>query len=62
MKPFTLVEKFSGDYGGPGEIVVEFTYEGRKRYVVAFKVKDGFGTFFHILSPGQLRERGNAES
>ncbi len=48
--------KGSGDYGGPGKVVVEFEYEGRKRLVVAFKIEGGFGEFFHILSPGQLTE------
>lgn len=48
--------KFAGDYGGPGTIVAEFEYEGRRRFVVAFKIEGGHGEFFHILSPNQLEE------
>jgi hypothetical protein len=31
--------------------------EGKVRYVVAFKIADGFGEFFHILSEPQLRRQ-----
>ncbi len=52
------VIKASGDYGGPGRIVCEFEPEpGKIRYVVAFKIEDGFGEFYHILSPNQLKWR-----
>lgn len=51
-----MVEKFSGDYGGPGRVVDRLEPEpGKLRYVVAFEIAAGFGEFYHILNPSQLR-------
>lgn len=50
------VEKFAGDYGGPGVVVGSFIDEsGKLAYAVAFKIEGGFGKFTHFLRPSQLR-------
>jgi hypothetical protein len=51
------IKKGTGDYGGPGEIVARFMDDFKIRYVVKFKIKDGFGSFYHILNEAQLEER-----
>lgn len=50
-----VVEKFSGDYGGPGEIVGAVDWDGKRRYLVAFKIEGGFGRFIHVLNESQIR-------
>ena len=55
FKKDDLVEKHSGDYGGPGEFV-EYIRDGKRiRCIVKHKIEGGFGTFFHIYSPAQIR-------
>ena len=50
------VEKYKGDYGGPG--VVKNVFEiapNVHRYVVAHRIEGGYGELLHIYSEGQLR-------
>ena len=48
------VEKFGGQYGGPGIVVGKFEVApGEWRYNVAHKIEGGYG--IHIYSAGQLR-------
>jgi hypothetical protein len=55
------VEKFTGDYGGPGRIVATFEPEpGKVRHVVAFRIAGGFGEFYHILTDAQVRQGKSA--
>lgn len=57
FKPGDAVRKFTGDYGGPGEVIGTVEFDGKTRYVVAFKIEGGFGRFLHLLSEHQLRHR-----
>jgi hypothetical protein len=42
-------------YSGPGEVVAVFkNWMGANRYVVAHKVQDGVGWFYHIYSQKEL--------
>lgn len=52
-----IVEKYSGDYGGPGviEAVLDIS-DGRRRYLVAHKISGGWGTLLHIYGESQLRK------
>lgn len=60
--PGQHVEKHTGDYGGRGRVVQRLEPEpGKVRYVVAFKIEGGFGEFFHILNPTQLRPINRGE-
>ena len=56
FKPGDRVEKFSGDYTGPGIVrkVID-DIPGRLRYVVGHRIEGGSGEFWHIYSPQQLR-------
>ena len=56
MKCGDKVEKFSGEYTGPGTIeqIVSMD-DGRTRYLVSHKIEGGTGTFLHIYSKKQLR-------
>ena len=57
--PGADVEKFAGDYTGPGIVeAVMTTADGRVRIVVSHKIEGGTGRFLHIYSPSQLRLRG----
>src|SRR5262245_61416664 len=49
------VEKFGGDYGGPGVVVGCDVDESGPWYAVSFKIEGGFGTFKHFLRAEQLR-------
>ena len=50
------VEKFGGDYGGPGRVATVIILPGgRIRYGVEHVIAGGFGTFVHIYSGKQLR-------
>ncbi len=51
------VEKHSGDYGGPGNFVQYISDGERVRCVVKHKIEGGFGTFFHIYNPAQIRKK-----
>lgn len=54
------VNKFSGDYGGVGKVICGFIDEDRIRYVVSFRIQNGFGTFYHILTEKQLEDNEQA--
>jgi len=55
FKTGDLVFKHSGDYGGPGTFV-QYILDGKRvRCIVKHKIEDGFGSFFHIYSPAQIR-------
>ena len=57
------VEKYKGDYGGPGVIrkVIDHP-NGTVRYTVAHAIAGGFGEFWHIYSAEQLRLDPNNEA
>lgn len=56
-----LVEKATGDYGGPGVVVGKFELRPNVwRYVVRHTIEGGWGGFLHIYNEGQLRKRGPA--
>jgi len=51
------VEKFTGDYTGPGIVRgVTFLDDGVVRYVVAHKLEGGTGLLLHLYSEANLRE------
>lgn len=56
FKKGELVEKFKGDYTGPGRVEGVFNLDdGRTRYMVSHGILGGSGTFLHIYSAAQLR-------
>lgn len=56
MKSGDRVEKFSGDYTGPGTIEqIVSMGDGRTRYLVSHRIEGGSGTFLHIYSKSQIR-------
>lgn len=58
FKKGDLVEKFAGEYGGPGVVVCTDKDEGDNIFVgVSMKVEGGFGHFVHFFREKQLRHR-----
>ena len=52
-----LVEKWTGQYGGPGRVRGIAQDDGQPlRYVVGHRIEGGFGEFYHIYAEGNLRE------
>jgi hypothetical protein len=50
------VEKFGGDYGGPGVVVGGFELvQGIWRYNVAHMIQGGYGVFIHIYNEREIR-------
>ena len=49
------VEKFSGDYTGPGVIVTADMMNGNERYVVGHRIIGGTGMLLHIYGPNNIR-------
>jgi hypothetical protein len=53
------VEKWTGNYGGPGIVRGIARDEGQPlRYIVGHKIEGGHGEFYHIYAEGNLRDRG----
>lgn len=51
------VQKYQGEYGGPGVVVGRFkTLSGKWRYNVAHKIEGGFGSMIHIYTEAQIRK------
>ena len=51
------VEKFTGDYTGPGFVRdVIMLPSGKIRYLVGHRISGGSGEFLHIYSENNLRE------
>ena len=55
FKEGDLVEKFKGDYGGPGVVIKAMMLGGKERYLVAHRIEGGFGQFVHIYNSSILR-------
>lgn len=54
------VEKFTGDYTGPGIVRgITFLENGIIRYVVAHKLEGGTGQLLHLYSESNLREHND---
>jgi hypothetical protein len=52
-----LVEKWTGDYTGPGRVRgVSVLENGKVRYLVGHRIEGGHGEFLHVYSSGNLRE------
>ena len=52
-----LVEKWTGQYGGPGRVRGIANEDGQPlRYIVGHRIEGGFGEFYHIYAEGNLRE------
>ena len=52
-----VVDKFTGDYTGPGVIRdIVMLPSGRVRYLVGHRIAGGSGEFLHIYSEANLRE------
>lgn len=57
FKPNDLVEKWTGDYTGPGRVRGVCIFDnGKLRYLVGHRIEGGTGEFFHIYAEGNLRE------
>lgn len=57
-----LVQKWTGDYTGPGRVRGISTLEnGSIRYLVGHRIEGGTGEFLHIYASGNLREVGNGD-
>lgn len=53
-----VVEKWTGNYGGPGIVRGIANDDGQPlRYLVGHKIEGGFGEFYHVYAEGNLRER-----
>jgi len=51
------VEKYTGDYTGPGIVLgVAFLDHGIVRYVVGHRLEGGTGQLLHLYSEANLRE------
>jgi hypothetical protein len=52
------VEKWTGDYTGPGIVRgISTLANGRLRYLVGHRIEGGYGEFLHVYAEGNLRLR-----